>query len=607
MQAVSLINGGLLRGFLKRFWPLWLVFFFAWVFLYVVPLFGMIASVAPQSIDALEVADSQRSAWCMVQLQTLPITWAIAIVAALYLNERLFTAKAATFYGSLPLRRRTVFATTVLAMFLPMVLVEILVAGILLAITSTSPGIDAAMVGGWLVLVVAFSFVFCALAQLMCEITGSRSVAAFLYLLANVLAVCIVGAVMLILSALQYGIPVDDTALNLASWASPAVGMLSNCLWWGSMQSANWVALGVYCLMGVAFLALAHWLDGRRELEAAGEAVAFGVLRPVLKYLAGICSALLFGGIVCVFFWIAAGNGIVTNVAGVVAMAAAMAIGAILGVMFAQMTLTKSAMVFDDVWKGGLVLAGASVALVLACYVDPMGVTRYVPQPADVERVELVAYGMEVAEVSSEDEIEAACALHRHLIDNRDALLAEAAYLNDEYAGGSVLGFQYQLKDGSSILRSYPVCYRGLSDGAGEGQKAAYEALMSANAIANGKEARYSRLQQAIDSPDDFEFEVYRYGLDGPDAETGSVILSKAQARDFVKSALVPDVEQAAAGKVGYFTVYAEQQADGGEDALPATIASVDIRNREGSGIASFEVDAVNTPAIVRWMEENLG
>ena len=248
MSSTSLINGGLLRSTFKRYWPLWLGFFCAWIVLHVMPLFGMLSVVAPDAFESVDLAAAQQNSWYLMQGQILPITWAGAIIAAVYLNERLFKAQAATFYGSLPLRRSTVFVTTVFAVFVPMVLVEALVALVLLALTSTIAGVSAYMVAQWFVLAAGFTFVFCSIAQLACEVTGSRAVAGLLYLLANVLAACIEGAISLISQVLLFGVQISEMTLD---WASPAVGLLRGCLQGEALGSSNWMLLGMYCLMAV--------------------------------------------------------------------------------------------------------------------------------------------------------------------------------------------------------------------------------------------------------------------------------------------------------------------------------------------------------------------
>ena len=142
MQTESLINGKLLGSYLKRFWAMWLAFFCIWAVLFVMPLFGTLSALPSEILGSSDdLIDAQRSVWGMARGSIAFITCAFAIAVILYLDEWLFSAKAATFYGSLPLRRRTVFATAYAAGLLPMIAVEAVVALVVLALSSMAEGV----------------------------------------------------------------------------------------------------------------------------------------------------------------------------------------------------------------------------------------------------------------------------------------------------------------------------------------------------------------------------------------------------------------------------------------------------------------------------------
>ena len=158
------------------------------------------------ALDLANTMESQVNIWNMASFVVLFNVFLAAIIVAVFLNERLFSTRAATFYGSLPAKRDAVFVTTYLAGFLPLVAVEAIVAVVLLPLAAANPGITFGMVGAWLALAVAFTFILYSLAVLLCQITGTRAVAVFLYLLVNVLAVCIEMAIRFIVSAFVWGV-----------------------------------------------------------------------------------------------------------------------------------------------------------------------------------------------------------------------------------------------------------------------------------------------------------------------------------------------------------------------------------------------------------------
>ena len=620
MQTESLINGKLLGSYLKRFWAMWLAFFCIWAVLFVMPLFGTLSALPSEILGSSDdLIDAQRSVWGMARGSIAFITCAFAIAVTLYLDEWLFSAKAATFYGSLPLRRRTVFATAYAAGLLPMIAVEAVVALVVLALSSMAEGVTGAMVLEWFVTTVGCSFVFFSMAQLVCQLTGSRAVGAFLFVLLNVLSVCIEFAIKMIVSALQYGVTFGDAfALD---WASPFFGIMANCLWashyvTGAGVGTDLAVLGGYCLFGVVCTIAAVWLNDKRDLEVAGNAVAYGVLRPILKYLAGICAALLLGAILYVFFWMDLGREMTVDLAGAVALAIAMALGAFLGVLFAQMTLAKSTRVLGSMWKGGLVLACAGALFVGILYADPLATQDKLPDAGNIEKAELLCYGMKVADLTSDEGIESVRTLHGTILENQDEFranskFASAQYLESGEYGGTTVGICYTMKDGSIFERSYPIYFErpdteveGLEGLAGT---AAYKVLSQADDITNGTEGRLSRLAPATEAPEDCQIVItmYESSDNGP-----GFTLTSAQVKDFLQNAVVPDVlgEELADGvdPVGSYDWLESAIGVVTMDSPTELDTAVDVYGKDGESILYYQLDTERTPHTVAWVRNNL-
>lgn len=605
MQTASLVNGGLLKSSIRRFWPLWLIDIFAWALFYIAPLAAVLSATVATGMEQAQVAETQRELWGGFLYMALPITFAGAIIVALYLNERLFSPRAATFYGALPARRSTLFATSLLAGLVPQVLVEAVVALPLLAMCVSMDGLSAVLVAQWLAFAVGVTFVMNAIAYTVCHLTGSRSVAVFLYLLVNILSVCIAVAVQLVADGLLYGMTMRGD--ELFDWAAPILGIAHYCLDAPATATGvihiHWLPLLVYCLVSVALLVVAACLNAHRDMERAGDAVAFDGLRPVLKYLAGICGALLMGAFVYLCAWLSEqGFTVLFDTVGALLLAVAMAAGAFLGVLFAQMVMSKSTHALGSSWKGGAVLAAASILLVGACYLDVLGFEGAVPEVAEVDSVELLAEWSAAGTFTTDGGIEQVRSLHRQVLEYGDTLKNGDDSLTrryDEASNVSTIGMVYHLKNGQLLERTYQVAYP-MDDEGIPGDSLGAQVAEAALAAANSQEAKNSRLAWLLDKdsdayPEKFYVTIWYDQFDEDDSH--SVGLSMKQAADFAEKALTPDVLEGTVGDLNYFW---------GTTGSYLYDASVDVTDERGEPLFSYQLSTSGSPNTVAWVKENL-
>ena len=599
MQTASLLNGGLFKNLVKRFWPLWLIWLCAWLLTYVAPLYVFVPAAAEPGLDLVDAMESQASVWNMASFILLFNVFLAVIIVAVFLNERLFSTRAATFYGSLPAKRDAVFVTTYLAGFLPLVAVEAIVAVILLPLAATNPGITFGMVGAWLVLAVAFTFILYSLAVLLCQITGTRAVAVFLYLLVNVLAVCIEMAIRFIVSALVWGVSPDELRFD---WLAPFVCLARNCVWVDATNGGvNWLVLGLYCLVAVGFLALALWLGRKRGYEHASDPIAFVRLRPVMKYLAGICGALLLESFTYLMLMATRGDIVQLGASGAVLLAVVMVIGAVLGVLFAQMVLARSTRVFQDVWKGALALSCASVLLVGACYFDVMGVATYVPETSQVEKAVLVSDGTQV-ELTSEEGIESIRALHGQAIEY-GRLFGGLTDADDVGQGGDSLSSSetivYEMKDGDIVQRDYEVHFFYDAETGKRMPGPGADIAAAAEKVTNSVEGKLWRLAEALDPQSGCKY-AFTIGADAYNIGLGEeeVTLTRSQVESFIEEAFEPDLLEGTAGDTDALRMW-------GDPSPTELNASVIIEASDGSLLCQYWLDAQTTPHTVAWLKEH--
>lgn len=631
MRRASLVNGSLFKQLLKRYWPLWLGVLCAWLVLYVMP---AASTLNEMTSDVYDLESSlQLQIWNALLPQSAGIACIVSVIVAMYLNERLFSGRAATFYGSTPATRRSIFATVFLVGFLAQVAVEVVVALCLLVVAVGLPAISGLSVLQWFAFAVASTFVMCAIAQLVCEVTGSRAVAVLLYLLVNVLVCFVAYAVGLIAETMLYGV-YGFVDFEAAEWFSPLVGLLSLTgveAPDGSIIGITWLPAIVYCIVAVAFIALAQWLDGRRDLETAGEAVSFPALAPVLKYLAAVCVAVLLGVLTVMFFL--ADYASTPDMAGTAALAAMMVVGAFLGLLFSQMSISKSPHVFGSVWKGGIVLACASVLFVGAFAVDVLGIETTVPQTDEVQDVELSVSGLSAGDLTSQEGVDAVRGLHQQIISTRDDREAYAQSMGD--GSGSVdvefyaddalydedasetldaaqtdVDVTYHLKNGATVARSYPLTYyyRYWDVEYAEDDDEEYDdepimddatasVLALTSEIANSHEAKLSLLAPVLESEDGYEVDFFVNYYSDDEDESTTYVLSGKQAREFVRDVILPDID-------GITNTNILPQMTGGSSSTELD-GQVEVSEEYGLPLFSYNLDTQETPVSLAWMREH--
>jgi hypothetical protein len=363
----------------------------------------------------------------------------------------------------------------------------------------------------------------------------------------------------------------------------------------------NWLVLGLYCVAAVGFLVLALWLGRKRGYEHAGDPIAFAQLRPVMKYLAGICGALLLESFTYLMLMATRGDFVQLGASGAVLLAAVMVVGAVLGVLFAQMVLARSTRVFKDVWKGALVISGASVLLVGACYFDVMGVATYVPATSQVEKAVLVSDGTQV-ELTSEEGIESVRSLHSQIVEY-GRLFNGLTDADDAGQGGDPLSSSttvvYEMKDGGIVQRDYEVRFFYDAETGKRMPGPGADLAEAAEKITNSVEGKRSRLAEALDPQSGCTY-VFTIGTDAYNIGLGEeeVTLTRSKAKSFVEEAFEPDMLEGTAGDT-------DAQRMWGDPSPTELNASVIIENDDGRLLCQYWLDTQTTPHTVAWLEEH--
>lgn len=589
MKTNAMLSPGLLRSGLKRFWPLWLAGFIALFLAIDIPVYTAASNIAHSADSVTYQADALDTMWQVARLGGWFYALVGSIIVALALNEHLFDSRAATFIGSLPIRKTTVYATLLVAGIVVLTCIPVLAAALLVPLRlSLGPVFALSGVVHWCVTAILLAFVFYAIALLCCHLAGTRFVAALLYLVFNLLTGCIEAAISLIVPSLAYGVAPQATMLEQFA---PAIWLVQAATGWGVKSASQWPSLLCYALVAAGIMVGSGALFKRRNLEAAGDSVSFAPVRPVLKYLAGVSMALLFGSVYRLLMISETINGLPMQPGEVVALATLMAAGAFIGALFAEMIMSRSTHVLGKVWRSGAALAGLSLVFVAACYFDLVGVARRVPEVSDVEKVMLNCdYGINDLVITSSEGIEDVCDLHRSLITYGGT--------GDQDMRCYTIGLTYQLKGGRTLYRSYPVLsdyFLHLDDGAGPDEGAP---LMDDFArIANSPEGRTVRFARILNAkPADLKIQV-EYALE--DYSYKTLTLSAEECADLLDGALREDLMEEKAGEV--FSDFGPSSGD----SYDATLYVLIPHSNYDEQLLHLQLGDHKTRHVMAWLNEH--
>ena len=590
MRSANLLSPGLVKSGLRRYWPLWLAGFIALLLFVVLPAYVSVPMIISGAENPADRDLALNFFWSAMSFSSWVYALGGALVVALTLNDHLFDSRAATFVGSLPLRRPTVFTSTFASGMLVLVALPA-VAGLGLMPLCLMLGqvFSPLRVLEWFALTVALSFVFFSFAQLSCHVSGTRLVALLVYGVIGFLSICIEAAARLLMSGLVYGISSDEISFD---WLAPAAHILSILTLHYPDRGIAWLELAPYLLVACVAMVGAAWLFGRRKLESAGDGGLFEPLREALKCLAGISLALLFASVYRLLDVTNAFNGIPVGTGELLALAVLFAIGGFLGVLFADMIMSRSTHVLGNCWREGLVVACVMLAFLGACRVDLLGVGRYVPKADEVETAILTCdYASDSIEIDSPEGIEDVRTLQQNLI-----AYGGEGDIDTEHA--FTIDVTYRLKSGRYVHRTYPVLTNFPVTALGNTQDA--QLLREFAQIADSDEGRASRFSEALGLKDNAHVQIEYMREDGT---YSSVDLYGKDALDFIQSVLAHDLMEEGAGELFY-----EMTADESETTYDAVAYVEDQKRSQEEGYGSYLLSlqlSERTPNTLAWLEEH--
>ena len=226
------------------------------------------------------------------------------------------------------------------------------------------------------------------------------------------------------------------------------LGLLENYCILGVAPENGWGYMAICAAVGILALLAALALYRRRKLECTGDFVAFRSMEPVVTVIVTV--------FVGVFFHLFA------DVFGMNLRSVMLGAGMVIGFFGCRMLLERTTRVFR---KKAFLVCGTIVAIfgltVLMTYLDPVGVTRYVPETEKIESVTISrSFSLDSHQgfpytTTDLDEIEEFRKVHADGIAKISDI--QPGSNNDELYTCFDFRIEYTLKNGRTINRFYDI------------------------------------------------------------------------------------------------------------------------------------------------------
>lgn len=446
----SYFNKAIFLNTLKRFWPLWFVYFAVWM------LAGPVSSAANY---VSKLTSLQRDILELANIGGIFSGIVLGALSAMSVWSFMYNSKTMSGIASLPVKREGVFFSATLAGALPAVIINA-VTFALCALIHYLRGYTGAMVydlQAFAIVTMMFIF-FYGFANLCAQLTGNIVILPIVFAVLNFVAAVVEAVAGSLIEVIVFG--KNYSAGPIAKYLSPAVGM-----WNGGPRSITeynpatgghdvigivyegWGLLAACCVVGVIMYFGALALYRRRRMESVGDVVAISALKPVFKYCMTFGGALFSGAL---FYGILINSIFMTPFAEVLSILFFMLVGAFVGYFAAEMLIHKSFRVFRGSWKGLIVSCAVIIVCILALETDLLGIERRIPDAEDVESVYVL--GSDAIVYSEPENIAAAVALHQSVVENK-------SIHERDTGGGSSFHITYTLKNGNTLSRMYYIRY----------------------------------------------------------------------------------------------------------------------------------------------------
>ncbi len=466
-SKTSFINRTIFIKNILRFWPMWVLYLIILFFMLPVSLYR---NTNPDFFVRNDLAESQLRNVANVVNNSIKansiLVFVMAVIFALLIFGYLYNAKSCNMIHALPVSRKELFTTGYLNGLLFLIGPQILMFLVSLIVCIINHVANVEPLLYWLVLSAIASFLFLSAAIFFCMLSGNAVAALIYYVAGNFIYTAIRFLVWMIVSMVGYGMEYyfGSLAEFRNSAFSPLIYLVANA---GvtTVSDADGTAVSVavkgmpvmllYLVPAVALLIFAVIFYQKRQLECAGDIVAFRWMNPVFRWVVafsgGVGLGIVFAG---VFF---------ASDRKFVLMLVLFSAGMTMVFFFlSEMILKKRFRIFRrGIWLEGIVSAAVVTLLIGAVDWDLFGVERKIPDADQVQAAYLSGsyYDMVLTEPEQIEQLEE---VHQSALDHeqeyRDVYYDNQSELESgdwiEMSGYSIT---YYLKNGKSLRRTYMI------------------------------------------------------------------------------------------------------------------------------------------------------
>lgn len=454
-SKTSSFNTTIFKKNLTHHWPIWIVYLC--YLIVVVPLsIWLYANNESNYIGNVPLTQKQYYVIgsALAGAGSVIPVFIAAAAAALAVFSYLYNPRNANMIHSLPLDRRELYITNYVSGFVFLFVPELIafIAGVLVCLANQITCIQYLFY--WFLYMAGVSFFAYALAVFVAMLTGNIFAMPFYYLAVNYLWIGCMKMVQNISSLICYGVS-DTWTSSQTSRLSPLDYLIRNLVM-GVKYDKDYVqavgvtisggkTVAVYAVAAVVITVFAYFLYKNRKIETTGDVVSIAALRPVFRWISGICG----GGLIAL-----AVSALVLEYIKVNEFISLMIFMVIFGsICFfaAEMVLQKNFRVLCKKriaeWAGFV----AVVLILLTCFrVDVFGIERKIP---DASEIEAAFVNMDYPVCVSKEQIPEVLELQKQCIDSKDEYLSVYKKGKNYY----YTSFRYYMKDGSVFERRYPV------------------------------------------------------------------------------------------------------------------------------------------------------
>lgn len=432
----SLFNPAAFKKDITRFAPAWV--------LYTVGLFMVLTVCVIDTDDYFAASNLAESVSFMAG-----INLCYGLLNGQLLFGDLFSARHCNALHAMPLRRECWFVTHIVSGLLFALVPNLLMS--LIALPILGAGWSVAL--WWLLAVMLQYLFFFGLAVCSALCVGNRFAMVLVYGIVNFFSLIVYWFYYSIYEPLLYGVFIREDPfttfcpvwimvenyelIDVRSDPNAAFFVIKSVT-----TGEGWEYLAICAAIGAALMGIALLLYRSRKLESAGDFMAVRALEPVFLVLYTLSMAAffqmfteLFGGDEYIF----------------------LALGLLIGFFTGRMLLMRTTRVFQPkafLWFG--ILAVVFIASMVLTWLDPIGITRYIPDADDVAQVKLsTSYNPEYGEepcLTDEADIETVRQIHQLVLDGQIGGTSEK---DEDYY--SNLSLYYVLDSGVTITRKYQV------------------------------------------------------------------------------------------------------------------------------------------------------